>query len=188
MPSDPVPDRLRLENFGFNIYARVVVPIQLLVVKGMNQNYTLLSTDDRRRPTSRCRATIMQTSHDTQHQDGKFYSIGRRFSTMLISVVTVLLLLFAASAIMVNLSESEKELQNRLASTFSLARISLATSLWNLDLDVVNHFIEALFLDNSIVYANILLNVDSITPRVRSKYRDKRSRTTRSAGTSTWRP
>ena len=115
----------------------------------------------------------MQASHDTQHQDGKFYSIGRRFSTMLISVVTVLLLLFAASAIMINLSESEKELQNRLASTFSLARISLATSLWNLDLDVVNHFIEALFLDDSIVYANILLNVDSINPRVRSKYRDK---------------
>jgi signal transduction histidine kinase len=115
----------------------------------------------------------MQSSHDHQTQDGKFYSLSRRFSTILISVVTILLLLFAASAIIINLSESEKELQNRLANTFSLARISLATSLWNLDLDVVNDFVEALFLDDSIVYANILLNVDNIKPRARSPYRNK---------------
>jgi signal transduction histidine kinase len=115
----------------------------------------------------------MQASHDIQSQDGKFYSLSRRFSAILIGVVTILLLLFAASAIVINLSESEKDLQKRLTNTFSLARISLSTSLWNLDLDVVNNFIEALFLDKSIVYAHILLNVDHIKPRIRAPYQGK---------------
>ena len=115
----------------------------------------------------------MQASNDTEHPDGKFYSLSRRFSAILIGVVTILLLLFAATAIVINLSESEKDLQNRLANTFSLARISLSTSLWNLDLDVVNDFVEALFLDESIVYAHILLNVDYIQPRIRTEFEGK---------------
>jgi len=36
-----------------------------------------------------------------------------------------------------------------------LAQISLPTPLWNLDNDVVNDFVEALFLDESIVYTKI---------------------------------
>jgi signal transduction histidine kinase len=115
----------------------------------------------------------MQTLHDSQIPDGKFYSLSRRFSTILISVVTILLLLFAASAIVITLRESEKELQERLAHTFSLARITLSTSMWNLDHDVINNFIEALFLDESIVYANVVLSVDYIQPKVRDKYRGK---------------
>ncbi len=114
----------------------------------------------------------MQTSFDTQTDDGKFYSLSRRFSTILIGVVTVLLLLFAATAIVINLSESEKALQKRLANTFNLARISLATSLWNLDSDVINNFIEALFLDESIVYVHILWDVD-IQPKIRPAFQDK---------------
>lgn len=92
---------------------------------------------------------------------------------MLIGVVTILLVIFAAAAIVINLSESEKDLKNRLTNTFSLARISLSTSLWNLDHDVINNFIDALFLDDAIVYAHILLNVDDIKPKIRPKYRDK---------------
>ncbi len=115
----------------------------------------------------------MQNSHDTSIQDGKFYSLSRRFSAVLIGVVTVLLLVFAATAIVLNLSEAEKDLQKRLANTFGLARISLSTSLWNIDHDVINNFIEALFLDESIVYAHILLTVDDVKPKLRSKYHDK---------------
>lgn len=115
----------------------------------------------------------MQPSHDTQAQNGKFYSLSRHFSTILIGVITILLALFATTAIVINLSESEKDLHKRLASTVSLARISLSTSLWNLDYDVINNFIEALFLDESIVYAHILMNVDDIGPRTRPKYQGK---------------
>ncbi|PON19628.1 hypothetical protein C2W62_01600 [Candidatus Entotheonella serta] len=57
-------------------------------------------------------------------QYDKVYSLSRRFSAILIGVVTILLILFAASAILINLSESEKALQNRLSNTFSLARIA----------------------------------------------------------------
>ena len=40
----------------------------------------------------------MQASNDTEHLDGKFYSLSRRFSAILIGVVTILLLLFAATS------------------------------------------------------------------------------------------
>lgn len=115
----------------------------------------------------------MQTSDDAQAQNRKFYSLSRRFSSILIGVVTIVLFVFAASAIVINLSETERALEKRLANTFSLARISLATSLWNLDTDVINNFIEALFLDESIVYVHILWTDDDIKPKTRSAYQDK---------------
>lgn len=115
----------------------------------------------------------MQTSLETHTHDRKLYSLSRRFSAILIGVVTILLFVFAATAIVINLAESEKDLHKRLANTFNLARISLATSLWNLDSDVITNFMEALFLDESIVYVHTLWTDDDIEPKVRAAFRDK---------------
>lgn len=82
-------------------------------------------------------------------------SISRRFSFALIGVVTVLLIGFAATAILVNLTALDRKLENRLENTIRLAQTSLPTPLWNLDNDIVKDFVEALFLDDSIVYSKI---------------------------------
>ncbi len=48
-----------------------------------------------------------------------------------------------------------------------LAENSLPTPLWNLDYTVVNDFVEALFLDESIVYTKISWKDQVITEKLR---------------------
>jgi len=82
-------------------------------------------------------------------------SIGRRFSYALIGVVTLVLIAFAAVGVFLNITIMERELETRLDNAMKLAQKSLPTPLWNLDSNVVNDFVEALFLDESIVYTKI---------------------------------
>ncbi len=82
-------------------------------------------------------------------------SISRRFSYALIGVVTLLLIAFAAVGILFNTARIESELETRLDNAMKLAQISLPTPLWNLDNDIVDDFVEALFLDVSIAYVKI---------------------------------
>ena len=72
-------------------------------------------------------------------------SISRRFSYALIGVVTLLLIAFATVGILFDINIIESELKTRLDNAMKLAQISLPTPLWNMDNDVVNDFVEALF-------------------------------------------
>ncbi|MGD2271774.1 MAG: ATP-binding protein [Desulfobacterales bacterium] len=110
-------------------------------------------------------------------------SISRRFSYALIAVVTVLLIAFAAVGIFFNITTMESELETRLDDAMQLAQISLPTPLWNLDKDVVDDFVRALFLDKSIVYAKVLWGLSRqsefstesqiISERKRKEYQQK---------------
>ncbi len=83
-------------------------------------------------------------------------SISRRFSYAFIGVVTFLLFGFAAVAIFINISQSQAELERRLSGALRLAEASLPKPLWNLDSDVADDFVGALFLDDAIVHAKIV--------------------------------
>jgi signal transduction histidine kinase/HAMP domain-containing protein len=110
-------------------------------------------------------------------------SISRRFSYALIGIVTLLLIAFAAVAILFDITTIESELETRLDNAIQLAQISLPTPLWNLDNDIVDDFVKALFLDKSIVYAKVLwalsrqsdfsMESQIITERKREKYQQK---------------
>ena len=95
-------------------------------------------------------------------------SISRRFSYTLIGIVTLLLIAFATVGILFNITIMESELETRLDNAMKLAQISLPTPLWNLDNDVVNDFVEALFLDESIVYTKISWGDQVITKKKRT--------------------
>ena len=82
-------------------------------------------------------------------------SISRRFSYALISVITLLLISFTAVVIFYNLSRIESEMQKRLDNAILFAENSLSIPLWNLDYMLVNDFVDALFLDDSIVYIKL---------------------------------
>jgi len=69
--------------------------------------------------------------------------------------------------ILFEITTIQSELETRLDNAMKLAQISLPTPLWNLDKDVVNDFVEALFLDESIVYAKISWGDQSITKKKR---------------------
>jgi len=94
------------------------------------------------------KASLLRTSP-------KVSSISRRFSYALIGVVTLLLITFAAVVILLGINKIEREMETRLDNAIEFAQNSLPTPLWNLDYVVVNDFVEALFLDESIVYTKI---------------------------------
>jgi hypothetical protein len=87
--------------------------------------------------------------HDAtpSHCPPKVISISRRFSFTLIGVVSSLLLSFAVIGIFFIIEMMDSELENRMSNAMKLAMISLPTPLWNLDNDIAEDFVEALFLD-----------------------------------------
>jgi len=100
-------------------------------------------------------------------------SISRRFSYALTGVVTFILFGFAAVAIFANITRSTAELENQLAHASKLAQIGLATPLWNLDKDSLNDFVEALFLDEGVVYVKILAEDEVVHLKARPKFEQK---------------
>ena len=106
----------------------------------------------------------------SQRQTPKVQSISRRFSYAFIGVVTLLLFGFAAVAIFINITETEKELERRLDYSLNLSRTSLPKALWNLDDDVVDDFVESLFLDEAIAHATVMWANQVIIERTRESF------------------
>jgi signal transduction histidine kinase len=114
------------------------------------------------------------TDMQRQQEPSKVYSISRRLSYAFIGVVTLLLFAFAAITIFFNVSKSGIALEKRLVHVLNLAQISLPTPLWNLDNDVIDKFLEALFSNESIVYARVLWkNQTIVNPKIRQKFQGK---------------
>ena len=101
------------------------------------------------------------------------HSISRRFSYALIGVVTVTLFSFAAIVISINLSRVNTDLKIRLDDTLALAQKSLVEPLWNFDQNTVDRFVEALFLDESVVYVKISDDTQVISTRIRAPFENK---------------
>jgi len=106
-------------------------------------------------------------------QISKTTSISKRFTYALIGVVTLLLVGFAAVAIFVDVRRINADLTDRLDNTAKLALVSLAVPLWNLDTDTIDHFAEALLLDDSLAFVQILSGGRAITTRSREEFRGK---------------
>ncbi len=104
----------------------------------------------------------------------KVNSISRRFSYTLISILTLLLIAFAAVVIIVDISRIDNEMQKRLDNAIMFAQNSLPTPLWNMDYLVVNDFVDALFLDESIVHIKISWKDQLITEKNRTGFQLKK--------------
>ncbi|MBT8365392.1 MAG: GAF domain-containing protein, partial [Deltaproteobacteria bacterium] len=103
----------------------------------------------------------------------KVNSISRRFSYTLISILTLLLIAFAAVVIIVDFSRIDNDMQKRLDNAIMFAQNSLPTPLWNMDYLVVNDFVDALFLDESIVHIKISWKDQLITEKNRAGFQLK---------------
>ena len=97
----------------------------------------------------------------------KASSISRRFSYTLISITALLLIAFTVIVILYDVNKIESVMQKRLDNAILFAENSLPTPLWNLNYIVVNDFVEALFLDDSMVYLKISWEDKIITERKR---------------------
>ena len=100
----------------------------------------------------------------------KVSSISRRFSYALISIIAILLITFTAIVLLYNINRIESEMHKRLDNAILFAENSLPTPLWNLDYMVVNEYVEALFLDESIVYLKIWWKDQIISERDHPDY------------------
>ena len=103
----------------------------------------------------------------------KAQSISRRFSYAFIGVVTLFLCAFATTAIVVNMGKLETTLAKRVENVVALSQISLPTPLWNLDHKIVAEYIAALFLDESLVYAEVVSAGLVITTKTRPAFQSK---------------
>ena len=103
----------------------------------------------------------------------KATSISRRFSYALISIITLLLISFTAVVIFYNLSRIESDMQKRLDNAIMFAENSLSIPLWNLDYMLVNDFVDALFLDDSIVYIKLSWEDTLISERAHNDFKLK---------------
>ena len=104
---------------------------------------------------------------------GKFSSIGTRFSVVQIAIVSILLVIFTAVLMAVNIDKIERALADRLAGYFGISEVTLKIPLWNVDYASVNSFIDALFLDDSIVFVQVWSDDGAIATKAREPFKDK---------------
>ncbi len=112
-------------------------------------------------------------TESSQTKSPRPYSISKHFTYALIGVVTLLLMAFAATAIFFNVRRIDIQLENRLDHMAELAQVGLAVPLWNLDNQTINHFAEALLLDESLVFLTIKSEGQTITQRSRAGFEGK---------------
>ena len=101
-----------------------------------------------------------------------YTSVSRRLSFAFIGVVTLTLFFFAGVVIYIDSSTINKDLEKRLDNALQLSYISLPTPLWNLDNTVVDDFLEALFLDEALVYAEVVWGDEVIARKISPKLPD----------------
>lgn len=101
-----------------------------------------------------------------------YTSVSRRLSTAFIGVVILTLFFFAGIVIYIDSSMINKDLEKRLDNALKLSYISLPTPLWNLDNTVVDDFLEALFLDEALVYAEVVWGDEVIARKISPRLPD----------------
>jgi signal transduction histidine kinase len=111
-------------------------------------------------------------------------SISRRFSYLLIGIVTILLMVFSTIVVSYQIRVIDADLNTLLENTISFAQKSLPTPLWNLDYDVVSDVIDALFLNESVVYTAIQLDDRIIIEKSRLEGQTLRNNRPQPDGTS----
>ncbi len=89
----------------------------------------------------------------TTHQKN---SIGRRFSRVLISVVSLLFSVFSVVIISYNVNRIDRNLDERLNSILKLSEITMGAAVWQLHYDYLRQCVNSIFLQDIIVYVGIL--------------------------------
>lgn len=80
-------------------------------------------------------------------------SLIRRLSYTLTAVVTVIVLLFSGFIMFYNMTTVESRLEQQLYHTVQLAEMSLESAVWQLNSASIHDILEAIFIDETIVYA-----------------------------------
>ena len=101
------------------------------------------------------------------------WSVSKRFTLAFIGVVTLLLVGFAVVAIAVDIRTIDRELQDLLNDTARLTQVSLAVPLWNVDTATIASFADALLLQDSLAFVEILSEGQTVALSSRPQLRGR---------------
>jgi hypothetical protein len=105
---------------------------------------------------------------------GKYSSIGTRFSVIQIAIVSILLVIFTAVLMVVNITRIERALEDRLAGYFSHIRSDPGNSALESGLCAsIDNYVDALFLDDSIVFVQVWSDDSPVATRARETFQDR---------------
>ncbi|MDP6361325.1 MAG: HAMP domain-containing protein, partial [Planctomycetota bacterium] len=93
-------------------------------------------------------------------------SLSRRFSFALIAVVFLILLAFSTFAILFNVHQNKTELDTRAKNLAGFASVSVAQAVWNLDNEAISQVGDALALNDSFAFVNILSEDEVILTKI----------------------
>ena len=93
--------------------------------------------------------------------------LGRRFSYSLTGIVTLIMILFSAVTVFFTVARVNRELDQNTTRILKLAETSLASAVWQVDYSSVNDFLDAIFVDEAVVFASVASGGVVLASRVR---------------------
>ena len=111
---------------------------------------------------------MLKSHSPTTHT--KVSRVSRRYNLIFIGVVALMFITFAVVGSLINLAIWNKKERSRLEFSIQLATASLPQPLWEMDNETIDAFIEALFADDTIVYARISRRSQVIALKARAGF------------------
>ncbi len=100
-------------------------------------------------------------------------SISKQFNRSIIKVVLVLLLLFSVGVVIYGINKMDRRLNDQLHYVSELAQSSLPSAIWNMDDKAMDDTLNALFLDENIVYLAVVADEEIIAKKHQPVYKTK---------------
>lgn len=94
-------------------------------------------------------------------------SISTRLNLALVAIIAVIMTAFAILATLFTIDRISRELDTKLANYLRISSVSLEAPLWNFDHSVVEGYLDALMLDETMIYANVSSPDGTVTTRAR---------------------
>lgn len=98
-------------------------------------------------------------------------SIRYKFTLGLITVISVVVLLFSAVLIIINSLSVEKQLHSQLTKITKISNQSLSIALWQYNNDYIKEYIDSLFLYEDIVFARVVVKDKEIAKKTRLEFK-----------------
>jgi TMAO reductase system sensor TorS len=100
-------------------------------------------------------------------------SLRRRAALAQTIITAVIVLLFSAILIGFNFSRMDAMLDDKMADLSRLARTALAPAIWQVDHATTREFVDVIFEDDSVVFAQVVTGREVLASSARQEYADK---------------
>ena len=97
-------------------------------------------------------------------------SLNRRMTLVQTAVITAVVLVFSTATISWNAYGLIRQLDDRIAQTLKLAETTLSTAVWQLDHDAAKDILDAVFMDEAVIFAQVLAGKETVAEKARPPF------------------